>query len=442
MNSDKIFYRKRAQQGISMLLLILLFSLIGTIVLITIQSRLLLAIQRNKSASDVLISTYLAESKTNDAIAQLYGHYREDLLLNSTDTIDETEIKTKGEQQPDGSVKLSITATRPYAVSQIEAIKRDITQTDYDRVEIVLGLDCTSSMNRPADPAYPLGPTSFEAEEAAAINFIEGIKDIDSPLVSFHVGILVFGVDARWLQFGSVDIKPDTAISISDIQTAIANGIERTKAESPACADIIDATSIGSAYAKAHEYYTSKDMTRIKGIEVVVTDGAPNSRPPLLSCPNDGFTSTTFCPGFPKDSITQHNYCDDRPYDWDCYKGDTYQDGPFGNVDSYYFNETAYDTCMPLGKDFLKCTLADTSKAYSTSDGHIYQGIRNPDIDAYALTIYALPPAEIVSIFNDFLTVNGYYNATQAADLPAKLNEILTNIINSFSTITIRRVVP
>lgn len=439
------FFRKKSQQGISTLILILLLSLIGTLVIVTIQSRLLLAIHRNESASDVLISLYSAESKTNDSIAKYYGHYIDDLILDTEDLENDTEVKTKGVEQEDGSTKLTVTATRPYAISQVEAIKRDITQTAYDRVEIVLALDCTSSMNRAADPADPSSQTSFEAEAQAAIDFVEGAKTLDSPLVTFRIGILVFGVDAKWLTFnkdGLQEVRPDNNnLNFTDIQAAIDLGFNDTKNNSPACNSIIDATSIGSGYAYAHEYFKTKDLTSVKGIEVVITDGEPNSRMPYPDCPAVGFTPTTFCPGFPKDPVTNQNYCYTNDYGWSCYEGSTYRDGPF-DADYYNFNELAYTTCAPLGQDFLKCAIADTANSYLTADGYTYQGVRNPEIDSYALTIFADPPPEIVEIFNSYLTPNGYYNATQASNLPEKLNEILTSIINNFTTITIRRLVP
>lgn len=449
----KIYFKKHSfspklsQQGISTLILILLLSLIGTLVIATIQSRLLLAIYRNKSASDVLISAYSAESKTNDSIAKYYGHYIDDLILDTQDMVNDTELKTKGSEQADGSTKLTVTATRPYAVSQIEAIKKDITQTTFDRVEIVLALDCTSSMNRPADLDNPSGQTSFEAEAQAAVDFVEATKNLVSPYVTFRVGILVFGVDAKWLTYnksGLEEVRPDNEeLNFTDIQAAIDLGFNDTKENSPACNTIIDATSIGSGYAYAHDYFKAKDLTRLKGIEIVITDGDPNSRMPYPDCPATDFTPTTFCPGFPKDQITNQNYCYDNDYEWTCFEREnfSYRDGPF-DAGSYNYNETAYSTCTPIGKDFLKCTIADSTQTYSTIDGQVYQGVRNPEIDSYALSIFAAPPPEIVAIFNNYLTPNGYFNATQASDLSAKLNEILTSIINNFTTITIRRSIP
>lgn len=419
------------EKGAVILLYVVIISVIAALLLAIAQSRLLLAFRRNQSSADSLIALYQSESIANDYLARLVGGYLGEDSFPFTDTFElsNSNVEVVGEQ--DGDVqKIVVTTKRGLAVSTVEGIREIQSLGQYEDVDIILSLDCTGSMDAGARCSDCFeSPTRLDAQKDAAINFIETIRDSDAS-DKFRVGIMVFGIDAKWLQFEGQDVKPNGLLDYNDILVALDNEFSATRKESPACTRVMDATSVGSPYEASHQYFSSTKTDETKQIEVVITDGIPNSRQPSDLCSPDAF-----CPAFPVNAENQ-NYCYDNEYGWDCYEGSSYQDN---SVDENRFNSIAYTTCEPLGKDYLRCALA-TSDTFVPQLGS--EGIRDPDVDAYAVTIYNSPPSDVVNIFRRYASPDGYYNAARADQLTSVLEEVLKQILAERSVIQLNKLIP
>ena len=419
------------QKGAVILLYVIIISVIAALLLAIAQSRLLLAFRRNQSSSDSLIALYQSESIANDYLARLVGGYLGDDDFPFTDMFDlsNSSVEVVGEQI-DNVQTITVTTRRGLAVSTVEGVREIQSLGQFEDVDIILSLDCTGSMDAGARCSDCFdSPTRLDAQTEAALNFVETIRDSDES-EKFRVGIMVFGIDAKWLQFEGQDVKPDGTVAYNDMLSALDAEFASTRAESPACNRVMDATSVGSPYEASHDYFKLTKSDGTKQIEIVITDGIPNSRQPSASC-----TPNVFCPAFPLNADNT-NYCYDNEYGWECYQGDSYQDGPF---DSNRFNSTAYNTCEPLGKDYLRCALA-TTETFVPQIGS--EGIRDPDVDAYAVTIYNNPPRDVVTLFRRYATVDGYYNAARAEQLTSILEEVLKQIVAERSVVQLNKLIP
>jgi hypothetical protein len=93
--------------------------------------------------------------------------------------------------------------------------------------------------------------------------------------------------------------------------------------------------------------------------------------------------------------------------------------------------------------DFLTCSIATTDTNIPPISGTgVRSGARDPEVDAYAVTIFASPPRDVVNLFNAYLTQNGYFNASRASQLKNILNNVLNEILRDRSTVTIKRTPP
>ena len=424
--------KSKNESGAVTLIFVTIMALIVTIILAATNSRLLLALRRSQSSVDILVANYEAESIANDIMARLVGGYLPSANLpQTTITEGDTTITYEG-TEVDDTQTITVTANRDFAVGKVQAIRKIESIKKVEEVEIILGLDCTSSMDAGAscDNCFSR-PTRFDAQKDAAIDFVDKVEELEDA-DKFRLGVSVFGIDAKWLEYSGRNVTPENNLSFDEIKDAINNGFGSTRNESPACLSVMNATSIGSSYSFAHNYFEDRKDEKIKQIEITISDGVPNSRVPQSGCnPN------VFCPAFPisqPDGST--NYCEDNEYGWDCYQYETYRDGPY---ESDFFNETAFNLCQPLGMDFLRCSVADT-ETFVPELGT--EGIRDPDVDAYAVTIFSNPPRETVSVLRNYATENGYFNASRANQLKNILNNILNEILKERSAITIKRLIP
>ncbi|MFC1649383.1 hypothetical protein ACFL2C_01545 [Patescibacteria group bacterium] len=421
---------KSNQKGAVILLYVTIVSVIAFLLLLVSQSRLMLAIRRNQSSLDSLNTTNQAESEINDLLAKIVGGYlgESDFPINETFEIGDIEVTVEGEQVGDIQTLL-VKTNKGYATSQIEAVREIKSIANADEIQIILALDCTGSMDKGADCAdCDSSPTRFDALRQATINFIDAVAD-DENSDKFKVGIMVFGVDAKWMEHGVVEIRPGNT-DFDTIKTAINNGIGSTRSESPACQSVMDATSVGSAYSQMSNYFSGIANPRIKKIAIGITDGLPNSTSKDDSC------NTPFCPAYPRSTDGATNYCTDNDYGWNCTEFN--YNNCVWDVDAGYYCDLAYTTCEPLGKEYLSCALADTDTFISDLGRN---GTRGVDIDAYAVTIYANTPFEIASILRDYTVGGGYFNAPRATQLSDTLETIYRQIIKDRSIIKIKRVV-
>lgn len=430
--------KKTNQQGAATLVFLLVMALFVSLLAAVTYSRLLVSIKRSLSQADAVVTNYDSESAVNDILAKLKAGYFDEgnFAANYTETIEGTTLRIV-RSQTGNTQSIVVTGERSFAVSRIEATRVIDSVSNVDNVDMILSLDCTGSMNAAADPTRASAGTRFDAQKDAALNFVDRLIAITADpkyAGKFRLGIMVFGMDAKWLTLGGSNVTPGS-VQLSEIKTALNAGFGSTRATSSACTSVMDATSVGSAYAASHDYFKLHKSPKTKQVEIVITDGEPNTRIPYGGC-----GPSVFCPSFPKSSTGQ-NYCDSNEYGWSCYNGDSYKDGPY---DADNFNQAAYNMCEPLGRDFLTCAIADTGTSIPPipQSATNRKGVRDPDVSAYGVTILTNPPPEVVSIFTTYLSPNGYFNATRASQLKNILNTVLNEILRDHSTITIKRTPP
>ncbi len=429
----------KRQSGAATLLYLMIMAVVISLLAAVTFSRLMGSLKRSQSQADTVVATYEAESEINDLLARLTANLipENSFPISYSKNIAGTTINVKGTQN--GQVQnIVVTSQRSFAVSRIEATRKIDSVREVDNVDMILSLDCTGSMDAGADcENCNTRPSRFDSQTEAADNFVSKLAEISRAGTysgRFNLGIVVFGIDSKWLTYNGVEVTPKSGLSYDQIRAAISQGFGSTRATSSACAGVMDATSIGTAFTRSHDYFAANKKLKTKQVEIVITDGEPNSRIPYPAC-----GPSVFCPGFPKDR-QGNNYCEQNSEGWTCYNYNQYKDGPW---DADNFNQTAYNLCEPLAKDFLSCSIAtkDTTIPPISGTG-IRSGSRDPDVDAYAVTIFTKPPRDVVNIFNSYLTQNGYYNATRASQLKNILNNVLNEILRDRSTITIKRTPP
>jgi len=387
--------REKNQKGAITVIFLAVVALVLILILTATQSRLLLSLRRSQSSIDILLANYEAESEVNNIMAKLIGGYlKKSNIPKTTKVIGGVRIEIEGK---DTGETQTVTATvlRGLAVGRVQGVRKLTSIETLDNVEIVLMLDCTGSMDATdADPNCTGSncPTRFDALRTAAVNFVNDISKLpDRDNIKLAVGI--FGTSSAWLQYQGRDITSNSGLSFNQIANAIQTGINRKRVGGQ-CERVLDYTSIGTAFRHAHDYLATTKKTDTKQVEIVITDGEPNSRLPDVFCP-------------PSERCI-----------------------PI---------ESSYEECIPKAYNYLRCTLADQKTFVSEINQN---GVRDPEVDAYAVTIFPTPPESVVQIFNKYATEGGYFNASRANELSGILNKILNKILTERANITIKRVIP
>lgn len=395
-------------KGFISLLFILFMAIVASFILTIGYSRILLALQRSKGTTDSLITSYKAESEINDLLARLIKNYLSEnsFPFSETTTLpDGTRVEVSGQSAGDEQT-LVVTARRSFAVSEIKAIRLLALKSVTNNVDIILVLDCTSSMRLSSGRTVPEVTTKIYELKLATLNFLDSLANHEHSDL-FRVGVVVFGMDAKWLKnYSGQDVTPDSGLTLAQVRNAVDLGFGRGWDSSAACKTIMDGTSIGSGFVLAQDFFKAHKYLSTKQVEILITDGEPNSREPYAACPPN-----VFCP--------VSNRCGSRnPYGWDC---------PL----DYGRN------CEQYAISFLECSLADMNTLW---DG-IHRGARDPEVNAYAVTILGGRPSdEVLRIFNSY--PKKYFDAQYAYKLSGILKEVFEDIISSFSTISITRVIP
>lgn len=433
--------------GIASLLIVLFLSLISTLIVVVIQSRLLLSVYRQQALSDTLKSLYDAESETYDIVERML-EYGAPVPPGGTIVKNGTEITVSKEMIDAETEKIIIVGARPYAVNRLE-IERSVTAVaGVDKVEMVLALDCTGSMNLPSDPSNPGSISRYHAQREAAKNFVSLIKNMQPQDASrIFVGIEVFGgghlldaddVDAQWLTLdGDALIPTNNQQRLLDFldQGFLIQGGRITRFSSPACCFgpnrkpgcqlITSATSVGSGYAFSNDYYAANPAPADeiwKRFSIVVTDGFPNSlRIPYPACP----LAHDYIPP-PPGPTTPPAYCDiDDP------------------VPGYGL------ICDEEARHYLRCNLAKTDTRvdeiqypYQSGLPRVQHGLRNTDVSAYGVVVSEAIPGEVTEIFTKYAGDGHYFDTANANDLSPILEGILDDILSGISNFIIRRVIP
>ncbi len=408
---------KKYSKGSALLIYVSIIAILATLLMLSTSARSLLALRRKTSTFDNIASIYEAESEINDIFAKLEGGYLDsddfplDYNIELTDPYRELNINGI----IDGTKQIvTVTSKRAFAVNSIEGVREIHGSGDTTNVDIIFSLDCTDSMNGSAGDSNP-SSTRLEELEKATLKFMDDLIAYDTE-DRFRVGVLAFGADGKWIRYAGRDVTPDSGLTKEEVRQAIDANFNIRTGDSPACNNIIRITSIGTGYAASHEYFAAHGETGRKQIEILVTDGQPNTRAPIGPCP-----PVTYCPGVGSYADT----CTTNPYGWTC-------DGGIGSV------------CIDYARDYLRCTLADTNTAITEmqDDYPGQKGTRNPEVDAYGVIIFENIQFEIENIFLKYGTEGGYFNPEQATELGEILDSIFDDIITKTSTIRIKRVIP
>ncbi len=396
---------KKQKEGAAILIYLLIMAIVVTVLMVGTYSRLLLALKRGQSTTDALSVNYTAEGEINDWIARLSEGFikTNPFSVHETKTIGTTTLTITG-SQTGNTQTIVIEADRPYASTKITADRTLENLGNGQSVDIMLGLDCTGSMN-----TIDFGDTKTRIANLkdAALNFISNIPSNGK----FRVGVYVFGIDAQWLKTPiGQDISLANNVPLSQITTAIQNGFVVPGSgtdwqRSSACQTILNSTSVGTAFVFSQDYLKTQKQTGNKQVEIVITDGEPNSRIPYAAC-----TPNVYCPS--NASL--------------CNKGGYGQCSNSGNA------------CTQMGIDFLRCSVADTNSVLPNS---FDKGVRDPNIDAYAVTISTAPNGDASSLLSQYLGTN-YIPASRAGQLSGILSNILTTILSKRETITVHKDVP
>lgn len=398
---------KKNQSGAAIILYLLILIVFISVLLVATYSRLGLALKRGQSSSDTLITNYTAESEINDLLARLSGGYLPSpFSLNTQKQIGNTKLTIVG-SQANGVQTIEVTASRAFASSKLIAERTlasgQITQT----ADILLGLDCTESMDG-RDTSD--GSTRISNLRTAALNFIQNVPANGR----FRLGIYVFGIDAKWLQTTSgIDITPNNNLTKTQIYDAVSTKFASTWADSTACDSVMNATSVGTAFKFAHDYFAPNKRPNTKQVEVVITDGDPNSRIPDSTC-----GPSAFCPGY--HAYTEQSFCTTNEYGWSC------------------VSDPTLNKCIPLAVSYLRCNVADKTTSIPDASGF---GARDKDVDAYAVTVSLKPFGDAGTVFKEYLG-DRYFPAARANELTGILSNILNDIVTSTENIKIRKVLP
>jgi hypothetical protein len=241
----------------------------------------------------------------------------------------------------------------------------------------------------------------MDALKASALNFIQTLQKY--PSANIKIGLDVFGTTVDWVKTDTgVEVRPNNSVPLSQIEMAIrhgfgyANGVEivvgATRENSPACKNVQDHTSVGSGFVFPQDYFAGNIKPGVKQIEIIITDGEPNSRIDYAAC-----QPTRSC-----------------------------------------------ISCSPAGLDFLNCAVSDKNTGLPAFD--IYaanqrKGVRDPSIKAYAVTISTSPSGKAALILSTQLG-DHYYPIDKASKLTEILSNILVDILSSRETITIHKDIP
>lgn len=438
------------QKGAAVLVMIIYLAIISVMIISVIESRLLLSVERFKSLSDTIMSSYKAESSIYDYVNKILNYTSVTFPFGPTTVTlaDGTKLLVTGtHDNATNEDRIDITATRPYAVTKLEMIRKASSTTSAKDIEMTLILDCTGSMNEDAGD----GRTKVQALKESLVGTQVGKEGLLTTLKNktaaekqhIKIGVVVFTVNAFWLtdsfHIGAgTELKPGS-LSVDDVYNVINSGFNTTvntndgsyHGDSPACDNFFpvwEYTSAGSGFAKAHEYFSGPPPANTKRAEVLITDGVINTRIPHPVCPPVSASAKS------QHILPQNAYCSNNL---------NYCDGmPYSPQSQYGYPWMCYDwsdNCYEDAIAFMTCTMADTGTVWDITNG--YLGVKTPDVDIYTVSVYNSLPADVAAIYTTYSVPDGFYNLNNATGLATALGKVMTQIITS-SQINIRRVVP
>lgn len=363
---------RKNQQGVSILLYVILVMVLVLLVLVGITPRLLLSYRRSASLSDTILTTYAAESHISNILDQLLLDNKE-LSSISTNIYRVNDAKISTRVTEDASTQtITVTATRAYAVNRIQAVR---TRTSgVQTAEILLSLDCSAGSSITTDETT----TPFLEQKLSTIYFLETIRQANFADRA-HIGLSVFGLAGQWVRRGDRPLTTESGVPLADYIAAVHEGFGYTSEGSPACQGVVPVSNIGSAIKFGQEYFQSRSTSPSKKIHIVVTDAVPNARDYDEAC----------LPASPADDVC-----------------------------------IAEDRCYTLARDYLACKLVGRPK--TLYDLYVIVVNRNPIPDEVAKFTET----------SGLLQANAtrYYQTTNPDD-PGELVQVFADVFSNVSQI-------
>jgi len=387
------------RSGVASLIIVFIVSMILVFVVLVWQSRLLLAVHRSVGLTDSLLAEYNAETEINDILGRFLGDYP--IPAAGTKSLADGTILTTTIDSGGDIDTLSVLAKRQFATNRfiISRSKTMESVASYDSVEIVLGMDCTRSMDRNANPGC-IGSgceSRISSAKRAALSFLDEILALPPDERSkYLVGVEVFRIGALWLS------TPTNGLV--GLRQMVNDGFGNRISNSSACV-ISDPsipgsgeTSLGKAMIFADDYLNSNSDTRKKQVYILVTDGLPNV---------------------------------------------SLEDSRCGTVNCRSVDGGA---CTTRAIDYLICGMADTTTEWRSG----FFGLRSAEVDVYGVTVMSLPANvneqiaydQTVTVFSDPDYVKRYFNSTNAENLPGILQDIFGEISQDMYQFRIEKVIP
>jgi hypothetical protein len=424
------------QRGAIVLIFVLVMTVIILLFLAVTQAQLLLSLRRNASASDSLIAYYDAESEINDIFAKLLGGYidSDDFPFVYEVDLGGTSLKIEGEDVG-GDLTVTVTADRAFAVSKLKGtLKSEVVSLSPD-LEIILALDCTGSMNQPACPTC--ANKRIAALKSAVLNFVDRIID-NTNSDKIRLGVVAFSGGAMWAKdvTSGVELTPTNNHGL--IRDAIEDGIDSNDVYAgyicdPSNEPLTGGTNVGAGYIFAHDYFSANpvDSDDVKRFEIVVTDGVPTANSYGPTAPSD-----PRCPRVFKvraaDGPKVVPFANDTLR---CGLALTNQDW---KPQSQSCSDSVCDAWEDVGRK-EECLLAGSSCTPPQ-----LLGLRSPEVEAYAVTVFSPVNSVVRDIFTTYAGPSGenYFELANANDLGSILEGIFDTIISKTSSITIERLIP
>ncbi len=395
------------KKGIATIIIVIMISIVALFIVFTWQSRLLLAVYRHRSLSDILAADYAAESEVFDLVHRYLKYPNFDMgsnYLRNFGPGQSLQVTATGTSE---NRTLDFLARWPYASTSFQLTKTNSGEgtVNFDKVEIAMGIDCSPSMNSKACPTC--GTSRIYQLQKALSAFIREITNI-TPVATrdkFYLGLMPFQRTAAWATDSLGQVKPTN--DLSRLQNLVDNsGTWNSVSNSPLCrtTGLMDipgnaGTNLGdSGLILNRTYFT--DNVRVKKAYILFTDGLPNTTRTDLAC-----------------GVTQCSEPEDT------------------------------GACTIQAVNNLKCSLATTNKDWS---GTGIFGTRLPQVDVYAVTVAeqnAYDPSTIKNAYQltmdvfsnpDYVKQPPFVNAN-AESLAESFKSIFQSIFTSAFTITFNR---
>ncbi len=273
----------RNTKGIVSFVVVVMVSVVMIFLLLAWESRLLLAINRKQSFYDLTNASYRAEFETVDVVTKMLfypsytpGTYSQNIGAGKTLDVNTTATP--------GGTLITFLAKWPYASNNMKVESELISGSleKFNKVEFIVGFDCSPSMN---DPVSPSDSTHrITRAQQAFVSLVTNITNLDQTSKDkYYLGIIATRRAADWTQYPTNDHQ--TTLNKLTAQTWYTQDdawICDSPNLLPPVAQNGAGTNLGAPGMVADGYYSVSPM--VKKIFVLITDGLPNTALTNANC--------------------------------------------------------------------------------------------------------------------------------------------------------------